>query len=389
MARHILITGGTGALGPPLIARVLAHDADTHVHALAREAPAGDPATHLRAAVAESAGRDALARLHPVAGNVRSPGLGIDSSVAADLVRRATVLLHAAADTRFRAPPDDQRATNVAGTAHALDFAARCPRLTQFVFVSTTCVAGTRTGVIPESLHDRPPAFTNFYEQTKWDAERLVAARTGPTRIVRLSTVAGDARTGQCRRPGALHHSMRWLFRGLIPMVPAAPDAPLDIISTQTAVDALARAADTPPHGLDVCHVAAGARAPRVADVLDLLIAEFAARSPAWRRGQLARPDLVDAVTFDLFRDGVRRTRDPLLSRVLDSVEAFLPGLLFPKTYDTTRGRQLHAPADDWQSLVRNVFAHCADTNWARDGSHASAPQTANQPEVDDVAVGT
>ena len=145
-----------------------------------------------------------------------------------------------------RHPPRDLHDVNVEGTRHVLAFAHRCPRLEQFLFVSTTCVAGTRTGVIHERLEDEPAAFLNPYERTKWEAERLAAAADLPVRIARLSTCIGDEQTGYVHRFGAIHQALRWLIRGLVPLVPAVEGSRVDLIATGVAARWIARAAEQP-----------------------------------------------------------------------------------------------------------------------------------------------
>ncbi len=54
---------------------------------------------------------------------------------------------------------------------------------------------------------------------------------SGLAEIVRLSIVAGSEKDGSVRRTGGLHHALFWLWKGLIPMMPGAPETSLDLIS--------------------------------------------------------------------------------------------------------------------------------------------------------------
>ena len=172
----IFITGASGAIGPQLLA------------ALARELPAarfavllrpqtegGERISRLRRRVAELCQLDGAAacdlheRLVPVAGDIRQPAGGMTRALAARLAAETTAIVHAAADTRFRADEAKQWVTNVEGTRNVLNWGRNCNSLRRFVLVSTTCVAGIRTGEIPEEPIDTRPAFVNHYEHTKWE----------------------------------------------------------------------------------------------------------------------------------------------------------------------------------------------------------------------------
>jgi len=278
------------------------------------------------------------------------------------------VIVHAAADTRFRAPHDAQDAINVEGTRRVIQWARNCPRLSHVVLVSTTCVAGSRSGSIAERSTAEPPEFINHYEKTKWQAERLALESGLPVHVVRLSTCIGSGRDGSVARPGAVHHSLRWLYRGLVPMIPGAPRAQVDLIPTETAVGFVARAALLPPRAASIYHVAAGVRSIPLGDLVDFLVEMFRETHAGWRRGQIARPLLVDRATFDSFRSSVERSRDILLGQVMEAVDAFLPALLYPKTFETEQAEQFWGgplPLPEWRPTLRRVVQHCLQINWA------------------------
>ena len=336
----ILVTGATGAIGGPLLAELLAQN-------------------HRVTAVVR--GRSMLDdRVALVQADVTDPALANATIDPRDI----EIVIHAAADTRFRAPRDEQERVNVTGTQHMLAWARQFPRLRRFVLVSTTCVAGTRTGSIPENLSATQPEFVSFYEATKWHAEQLVAASSLPSIIVRLSTAIGSECDGRIARRGAIHQALRWLHRGLVSMLPGTEQTPIDLISTDLAAKSIVRCAaidaDVPP----VVHIAAGADAIPLGQVLDFLVQEFSERSLPWRQRQLRRPLVVDRNTFDLFRRSVRQSGDLLFKMVLESTDAFLPGLLHPKVYETRQAESLlgeKLPLADWRALLGRVVRHCIE----------------------------
>ncbi len=384
MPLTVLLTGATGALGPHLLTELFRSEAVERVYAIVRpngrvisgRADAAGRLGDLWRAIAELSGGDAVvARAQTGAcvaidGDLRQTHLGIDDRQLARLVREIDVVVHAGADTRFGAPASELHDTNVIGTGRLLQVAQRCTRLRQVVLVSTACVAGTRTGSIAEQLEDREPPFVNEYERSKWQAERLAADAGLPVRIARLSTCIGGQRTGYVHRLGALHHAMRWLMRGLIPMLPGSGDSRMDLIATDVAAQWIARAAATPVDRPEVCHIAAGTRAIALDELITFVSGHLRTRHPAWGARQIEPPVVVGAGTFDLFRRSAIRTGDAILARVLESASSFLPGLLYPKVYQTERAERLWGgplPSEDCRpTLAKIIDVMCADERTRR-----------------------
>jgi nucleoside-diphosphate-sugar epimerase len=384
MGRTILVTGGSGALGPHLVAELLQNEENERIVVLLRPGPGwSDQFEALCRTVTELArskashSRECVGRLQPISADIRRDDLGLDGSDRVRLFNQVDVIIHAAAHTRFTAPLGDLRNTNVEGTRRVLDLARRCSRLQQFVFVSTTCVAGARTGSIAERLQQSPGEFVNHYERTKWEAERLVAAAGLPARIARLSTCLGGERTGYVHRFGAIHQSIRWLVRGLLPMLPAADGACVDLIATDVAAQWIARAVAHRVESLEVCHVAAGDRAIPIRDLVNAAVAHLSGSVPEWKSGHIQAPVVVDAATFDLFERSIRQSGDALFGRVLESARFFFPALLCPKVYETARSERLWGgalPLSDWRTTLGRVIEFGCARDWhggRRSGEHA------------------
>ena len=179
MTRVFLLTGATGHVGGEL-ARRLAESGDVdQVIALVRTAS--------RRTTAPGAER--------VHGDVTQPDLGLDPGVARRLARDVTDVVHAAADTRFLAAPQDLARTNVVGTERVLDFAARCPRLRKLTHVSTLYAVGLTPGRILEEP-STAREFGNGYQRSKRESPSHVLERTiaAGSRIRRARTASSASR---------------------------------------------------------------------------------------------------------------------------------------------------------------------------------------------------
>jgi nucleoside-diphosphate-sugar epimerase len=229
--------------------------------------------------------------------------------------------------------------------------------------VSTTCVCGTTSGLIPEEPLRRPQSFVNAYEESKWEAEGLVLGAGLPAEIVRLSIVGGSANDGFVRRPGALHHMLQWLYRGLVPMMPAAPGAAVDLISTEFAARVVTLALASPGLEGRVIHASAGEQAPRLSELLSHLEEIFAQHHPGWADRAVNMPDVVDEATFRLFEHSVRLSGDVLFQRVCADSESFLPSLLHPHTCAVSLARNV--PLADWRALTERVFLWMLKHRWS------------------------
>jgi thioester reductase-like protein len=233
----ILLTGATGYLGTLVLARLLEADGpdvlcpvrardevharervDATLHGLWRTPPAG-----------------ARVRVRELACDLRSP------TIPARELARVTHVLHCAAAVAFDQPLGDARAINVEGTRAVLDLAARAPRLERVVHVSTAYVAGTATGVFGEDDLDAGQGFRNTYEQTKFEAERLAAARAEllPLAVARPSIVVGEAASGWTTSFNVLYPLLRAYARGLLREVPADGEAVVDVVTGDFVADAL------------------------------------------------------------------------------------------------------------------------------------------------------
>ncbi len=356
--RTILVTGGTGTLGRELVARFARAD-DASVVVLARGT------AHPRPAVLPPGVR-------ALASDVRHGStLGLSASDRAMLRESVTDIVHCAADTTFNRPLADARATNVTGTEAVLAFAKECRRLRRLACFSTVYVAGRTTGCFTEHDVGGADGFVNSYEQSKAEMEAVVrdAMRRLPIAIYRLSTIIGDARTGEVSGFNAIHHALRLLYQGLAPMVPGRETGLVDLIPVDFAADASHHLFEREFTAGATYHLCAGAaHSATLGTLLDATMAAFERYRPAWRKRSIARPAIVELETYELFVRSVEEAGNQVLLQATRAVQAFAYQLAYPKVFDARYAEGVLAPAgiaapnvlDYYDGIVR----WCIETNW-------------------------
>ena len=221
----VLLTGATGFLGMELLARLL-QDGDRRVWALVRARCDANANERMRAILA-SLVPDPEAVLHrvvAVAADLTQPGLGLDPRRREQIADGVDEVIHSAASVSFSLPLEEAREVNVEGTSRVLELAEHCAArggLRRFAHVSTAYVAGDRRG------------FRNTYEQSKWEAERVVREHGSrlPVQIFRPSIVVGHHLSGWTASFNVIYAPLRAYAAGALRAVPGRRSAPVDILS--------------------------------------------------------------------------------------------------------------------------------------------------------------
>jgi nucleoside-diphosphate-sugar epimerase len=297
------MTGATGSFGRYVAAELL--EAGCELMVLVRGRDVMDARRRANEAIGFPQRR--LRTLH---GDVTAEGLGLSRAGRA-VVRSADVVLHAAAATGSGLDLDAARRVNFEGTRNLLAVAHRIPGLQKFVHISAASVAGKRCGHILEPQLQNA-GFTNAYERSKYEAERVVRAHSQllPIAVVRPSIVIEPP---DAARRSALRLLLDLVASGLLSVLPGAPTNTLDVIAVADAAAATARIA-LARGAFGTYHVASGDRAPRVTDVI---------------RVAAGRP--VRFVEDTHFSTDVERLPS------YDAIAPFIGALAYPKTFDTAR----------------------------------------------------
>ena len=344
----LFLTGATGLVGGGVLQRMLRADPDLRVAVLVRDGSRWP----------------GIPRVTPVVGDLLAPGLGLAADARATLAREVRLVVHAAADVVFSRPLDVARATNVEGTRRLLELADEWPEVQRIAYVSTAFVAGRHTGAIPEAEADGAAGWVNAYEQSKWEAERVVRAAARPWVILRSSTIVCDDAAGTVSQFNAVHLAVRLLHRGLVPMIPAEGAATVDVVPAGYVTSAIAALAVR--DGLDgrTVHLCAGRGALPVVELLEATWDVFA-RDAAWRRKALPRPVLTDLATYALLERSIDQTGDAALRRALRGLSHFAPQLALPKRFETAGADALlGAPAPPVRAYWTRVVEHLLAARW-------------------------
>ena len=247
MSSTVFLTGATGFLGTQVARRLMAMG-DLRLIALVRGKDQQEAASRLERTwwpwpeIANAIGT----RVEVLAGDVSLPHLGLGLEDYERLSVSVTHVVHSAADLRLDGPIDELRMINVQGTAAVIELARRAHShhgLKRFAHVSTAYVAGRRTGPVPEDALTDEHGFSNTYEQTKFEGERLVRA-TGeslPVSIFRPGMIVGDSNTGEIATFNTVYVPLKLYLTGKLRVMPCRGNLPVNVVPVDYVADAISR----------------------------------------------------------------------------------------------------------------------------------------------------
>ncbi len=285
IGENVLLTGATGFLGSEIMKRILQRHPRSHLALLVRSTTRETARERVDKLLArtfglEEAGRCAE-RVEVVEGDISLRGLGMDSERAVKLAPRIDQVIHCAATVRFDLPLEIARRDNTEGTRNVLTFAGRLPNLRRLDYIGTAFVAGDRRGIIKEDELDLGQHYSNSYEQTKMEAEKLVRefAERHATAIYRPSIIVGNSQTGETSTFQGFYQVLifyRRLFkRRLGVMLPVDPNTPFDLVPIDYVVDTLFALMQSSKSIGRCFHLTSGPEKTCTFDELVKMVAEF------------------------------------------------------------------------------------------------------------------
>ncbi len=202
----LFVTGFPGFLGGRLVRELLLRNTRLEIVALIQQKFLHAAET-FRGRLHDEAPSMA-SRLQFVFGDITAENLGIDDDAMS--YEGITGVYHLAAAYDLAIPRSRGMLINVEGTENVINFARRCRNLTRFDYVSTAYVSGTFTGSFSEHDFDKRQDFKNYYEETKYLAEKVVReAGDLPAVIYRPGIVVGDSLSGETAKYDGPYYALR------------------------------------------------------------------------------------------------------------------------------------------------------------------------------------
>jgi thioester reductase-like protein len=326
----IFLTGFPGFLGSALIEHLLDRY-DTRISITCLVQPRFRAQAEARASELAQADTSREGRIRLIEGDITRPDLALGDD-SAFLQHEIIEIYHLAAVYDLGVSRELGMRVNVDGTRHILDFAAACPSLERFHYVSTCYVSGRYDGLFTEADLIKGQAFNNHYEETKYLAEVEVRQRMQqglPTTIYRPSIVVGDTATGATQKYDGPYYLIRWILRSpsiaLVP-VPRHPTRyQFNVVPRNFVVAAIAHLSSLPASAGKVYHLA-DPQSPTVAELLQLI--ERATRKRLLR------------VPFPLGLLGSAMEHLPSLKRWMDIEPQAFPYFSHPTNYASKNTRR-------------------------------------------------
>lgn len=192
--KKIFFTGFPGFIGTRLVRELIKRDRDLEVTALIQQKFLHS-AEAARSRISEEI-PESSKRIEFVFGDITQENLGI--SDVNSISTQVTGVFHLAAAYDLAVSRTIGMKVNVEGTKNVVEFAKRCKNLKRLDYVSTAYVSGNFVGNFSEDDFDRGQKFKNYYEETKFLAEKVIRdAKDIPSVIYRPGIVVGDSKTGE------------------------------------------------------------------------------------------------------------------------------------------------------------------------------------------------
>jgi nucleoside-diphosphate-sugar epimerase len=267
------------------------------------------------------------------------------------------------------------QAVNIDGTARVLAFARRCPRLERLAVLSTLYACGLQSGRVAEAPFGAASGFANFYEWSKWEAERHVLrdAADLPWRLLRIATVIADDDTGAVTQRNAFHRTLQLFYHGLLSLLPGDPATPLYFVTGDFVADAVYALTET-TDARGIYHLAHDRGAAcTLGELVATAVAIFDGDAD-FRRRRILPPLLCDWESFGALAEAVEGFSSPEVKHAVRSVAPFARQLFSIKDVDNHRvvARYAAYRAPEARALIAAVCTALLRARWR----HASSGTT-------------
>ena len=233
----IFLTGATGFLGCHLLNEINRNNNVT-VYCLVRGVTQAHAENNLYNALHYYFRNNALidkARIKVVKGDLLYQHLGMSETDYDEIMNKADLILHMAADTNLMKDYSELLRINVFGTKQLVEL-AQAGRQKAIHYMSTLALSGySPSGECRdfcENDFDQNQFFVSDYERTKFEAEKIVRqffANNGEGKIYRVGHIAADSIYGKFQR-NIEHNRIFQIIKGII-LLKKIPDTYLEKVS--------------------------------------------------------------------------------------------------------------------------------------------------------------
>lgn len=244
-SQNYFITGVTGTLGKELIREIL-ETTPHRLFVLIRGKKNLTPQDRLKKILSLSGLEKCLgSRIEAVDGDITFPGFGLQPEVRERLTRETDQFFHVAALTALNGSQEECFNINLGGTKEALALAKSFRekgKLKRFFYFSTAYVAGSRqTYCSREDGLPAHPAHANFYEASKYEAEKCVRAAMSeglPATIFRPSIVVGHSQTGATSEFNVIYPFLKLFAHRIMTRLPSRRENSFNIVPIDFVIQA-------------------------------------------------------------------------------------------------------------------------------------------------------
>lgn len=217
----IVITGATGAIGGCVVEACERAFAGAELSLLSRRDGLG-------------AGRHRHIQMDLAAEGAKS------GSKLRGALEGADAVVHLAASVKWAATYAEAYEANVHATQTLVrGVEAFAPRSCRFIHVSTAYASGCQRSFLTNPIEYDGLIFANNYEYTKHLSEQVVCDSDLRWTILQPSLVVGNQKNGHIGRQNGMYRVMDTLARGLVPALPVAGDALIDVVPVDFLADVI------------------------------------------------------------------------------------------------------------------------------------------------------
>lgn len=265
-----------------------------------------------------------------VDGDITRPDLGMLPDDLETVRVETTDVFHLAAVYDLAVEKDLAYRVNVEGTRNVNELVRSIRGLRRYNYVSTCYVAGKREGVILETDLEHDAGFRNYYEETKYLAEREVESLKGglPVTIYRPSVVVGDSQTGETAKYDGIYYLIRYLRKApsiLRLMNVGNKDVRLNLVPVDYVVESIARLSRD-PEAVGKTIAIADPEPLTTAELFDVL-----AKALSGRKSEFGPPPKITKWFLGT----------PVSPPITGLPHAAVPYFFIAQTYDTAAARDL------------------------------------------------